>query len=237
MNAYIMGGSRGIGAAAVRLFCARGWNTAFTYLLSEKEARSLASEFEGHTMPFRADGASWQQSELFAAAAEERFGPPDVLIYCAGISHIGLFQQMSEAEWDRLMDVNLKGAAGACRAVIPGMVRRRSGSIILVSSMWGQVGASCEAAYSASKAGVIGLAKALAKELGPSGVRVNCVAPGVIETDMNSGLDRASLDELAERTPLGRLGTPLEVAETMIFLAESAFITGQVICPNGGFVI
>jgi len=237
MNALITGGSRGIGAAAVRLFTSKGWNTAFTYLNSEREALALEEQIGSSAFAFRADAASRKETENFVRAARARFGPEDLLICNAGISYCGLFQTMKEEDWDRVIDVNLKGAANACMAVIPSMVQRKAGCILLVSSMWGLAGASCEAAYSASKAGLIGLGKALAKELGPSGIRVNCIAPGIIDTRMNAEYDDSARECMLEMTPLGRFGTAEEIAETMLFLAQSGFITGQVISPNGGFVI
>ncbi len=237
MNVLITGGSRGIGAAAVRLFCRQGWKVAFTYLNSQKEALALEAQMGPAAHAIRADAASAQETLAFTRAAEERFGPPDVLICNAGISYLGLFQSMSLEDFKRVIDVNLIGAANACRAVIPSMVRRKEGCILLVSSMWGQVGASCEVAYSAAKAGLIGLGKALAKELGPSGIRVNCIAPGAIDTDMNKLLDESARQDLCSQTPLGRLGRAQEVADTMLFLVKSGFLTGQVISPNGGLVI
>ena len=151
----------------------------------------------------------------------------------------GLLTDMTDADWRRVLDVDLSGAFYCCRAALPAMIHNKWGRILLVSSMWGQVGASCEAAYSAAKAGVIGLGRALAKEVGPSGVTVNCVAPGVVETDMMAGFSAEDKAALAEETPVGRLGTPEEVARALVFLAgpDSDFITGQVLGVNGGLVI
>ena len=163
----------------------------------------------------------------------------DLLVNNAGIAQQKLFTDVTEEEWDRIFAVNVKGLYTCCRAVVPHMVRRHAGSIINVSSIWGEVGASCEVPYSASKAAVIGFTKALAKELGPSGIRVNCVSPGVIATEMNAALDPETLDALREETPLGTIGTPEDAARAILWLAgeDSAFVTGQVLGVNGGFVI
>ena len=167
------------------------------------------------------------------------FGTPDLMVCYAGVARQELFTQTSPESWRSLMGVNLDGVFHCCQAVLPGMLHRKAGKIITLSSMWGQVGASCEVAYSAAKAGVIGLTKALAKELGPSGITVNCVAPGVIDTEMNAALDPETKAALGEETPLGRLGTPRDVAEAICFLAGPGgdYFTGQVLAPNGGFVI
>ena len=155
----------------------------------------------------------------------------------AGICHTGLLSQITEAQWDRLFDVNVKGIYHCVNAAMPHFLKKQSGAIITVSSMWGQVGASCEAAYSATKGAVIALTKALAQELGPSGIRVNCVAPGVIETDMCANVTPEIMDELKDQTPVGRNGTPADVAKAMRYLADADFVTGQVLGVNGGFVL
>ena len=164
-------------------------------------------------------------------------GPVDILICCAGICWYGLLQSMEEEAWDRIFDVNVKGVYNCVRAAMPGFLEHQRGSIVTVSSMWGRVGASCEAAYSATKGAVIALTKALAKELGPSGIRVNCVAPGVILTDMCANVSPEVLEELAEEAPLGRNGTPEDVARAMEYLALAEFITGHVLNVDGGFAI
>ena len=164
-------------------------------------------------------------------------GPVDILICNAGIMHFGLLSMMEEKDWDRLFDVNVKGIYHCVSAAMPGFLRNQAGCIITVSSMWGQVGASCEAAYSATKGAVIALTKALAKELGPSGIRVNCVAPGVILTDMCACLDPEILEELRQESPIGKNGTPEDVAAAIEYLAFAPFVTGQVLGVNGGFVI
>ncbi len=234
-TALITGGSRGIGAAVARRFAGEGYRVIINYKRSEAEARALAEELGG--IAVRADVGDPKQVAAMADEIGERFGALDVLVNNAGISHIGLFTDMTEAEWQRMIDVNLGGAFRVTKSLIKPMIARQSGCVINISSMWGQVGASCEAAYSASKAGLIGLTKALAKELGPSGIRVNCIAPGVIETDMNAELSGDTLSALADDAPLMRLGAPEDVADAAYFLAESGFITGQVLGVNGGFVI
>ena len=227
----ITGGSRGIGAAAVRRFAAAGHRVYFLYQSNEEAARAVAAE-TGATA-IRADVSVKQDVD----AAFRQCGRVDILVCNAGISRIGLMSMTDGAEWDRMFDVNVKGMYHCINAAMPGFLQEQSGSIVTVSSMWGQVGASCETPYSATKGAVISMTKALAKELGPSGIRVNCVAPGVILTDMCAELDDETLSELAEETPLGRNGTPEDVAGAIEFLANAAFITGQVLGVNGGLVI
>lgn len=227
----ITGGSRGIGAAAVEAFTARGDRVFFLYEKNQEAARTVAEKTGA--IPICCDVARGDQvKEAFAQIPDV-----DVLICNAGIMHFGLLSQMAEADWDRLFDVNVKGIYHCVNAAMPAFLRKQRGCIITVSSMWGQVGASCEAAYSATKGAVIGLTKALSKELGPSGIRVNCVAPGVILTDMCAGLEEEILTGLAEDTPLGRNGNPQDVAKAMVYLAEADFVTGQVLGVSGGFVM
>ena len=240
--ALITGGSRGIGAAAARLFARRGWGVAVGCGQNRERAETLTGELSRMGVPalcVQADVADAGQVQRMANTVLEQFGRLDVLVCCAGVSHVGLISQISEDEWRRLFAVNVDGVHHCCRAVLPHMLERKSGSIVTVSSMWGQVGASCEAAYSATKGAVIAYTRALAKELGPSRIRVNCVAPGVIDTEMNAHLTTEELMALAEETPLGRIGTPEEAAAAIAFLAgeESSFLTGQVVCPNGGLVV
>lgn len=228
----ITGASRGIGAACARLFAKSGYDVIINYNDSKEEALRLAREIGAETI--RADVSnSAQVDDMFKAAGEV-----NILVNNAGISGFYMLDAMSDDEWNKMIGVNLNGVFYCTRAVLPQMLRRKSGAIVNVSSMWGICGSSCEAAYSASKAGVIGLTKALAKEVGPSGIRVNCVAPGAIDTDMNKKLGRDAIKELCEETPLGRLGSPEEVARAILFLADDdGFITGQVLSPNGGLVI
>lgn len=240
--ALITGGSRGIGAAAARLFAQRGWGVAVGCDKSRDRAEALVRELAGLGVPamaVRADVADEGQVRGMVDNVLEKFCQLDILVCSAGISHGGLISQIDGEQWRRLFAVNVDGVHHCCRAVLPHMLGRQSGSIVTVSSMWGQVGASCEAAYSATKGAVIAYTKALAKELGPSNIRVNCVAPGVIDTDMNANLTPDDMAALADETPLGRIGTPKEAAAAIAFLAsdEASFITGQVLAPNGGFVI
>jgi 3-oxoacyl-[acyl-carrier protein] reductase len=230
-NVVITGGSRGIGAAAVELFAARGDKVWFLY---EKEHSCAANVAEktGATA-ICCDVADKQAVEKAFAQIPE----VDILICNAGIMDFAPMTMLTEARWDRLFAVNVKGVYNCVGAAMASMLQKQAGCIITVSSMWGQVGASCEAAYSATKGAVIALSKALAKELGPSGIRVNCVAPGVILTDMCAGLDQETLDALAEEACVGRNGTPMDVAKAMAYLADADFVTGQVLPVNGGFII
>ena len=229
-HVLINGGSRGIGAAAVRAFVRAGFAVSFFYLNSRERAEALAAETGA--LALRCDVAE----ENAVAEAVASLPPVDVLVNNAGISHVGLISQISPAEWDRLFAVNVKGIYHTVRAVLPAMLAKQSGVILNVSSMWGQAGASCEAAYSATKGAVLALTQALARELGPSGIRVNALSPGVIDTEMNAHLSPAELQALAEQTPLGRIGSPREVAEVMVWLARASFVTGQNIPVNGGFL-
>lgn len=236
-TALITGGSRGIGAACVRRLAAEDFRVAFCYKSREAEALALAAETGAWALP--CDVSQKEQVEKLLDTVLEKFCQLDILLCAAGVSHLGLISQIDGDQWRRLFAVNVDGVHHCCRAVLPHMLGRKSGSIVTVSSMWGQVGASCEAAYSAAKGAVIAYTKALAKELGPSNIRVNCVSPGVIDTEMIAHLSPADRAALAEETPLGRIGTAEEAAAAAAFLAsdEASFLTGQVVCPNGGFVI
>lgn len=235
-NVLIIGGSRGIGAEAVRQF-AKDNRVAFTYFKSEREADALRQE-TGAT-PVRCDVKFSNSVKVAVDKAFDVLGTIDVLICNAAISDINLITDIGEERWEEVIDTNLNGVYYAINYVLPSMISRKTGSIITVSSMWGQVGASCEVAYSAAKAGVIGLTKALAKEVGPSGIRVNSIAPGMIDTDMNKDIDDETVTAIRDETPLCRIGTPEDVVKVMKFLAsdESSFVTGQVIGTNGGLVI
>ena len=230
-SVVITGGSRGIGAAAVELFSDRGDRVFFLYE-KEHDAAAAVAEKTGATAICCdvADGEA-------VRSAFRKIGDVDILICNAGIVHYGLMSMMEEAAWDRIFAVNVKSIYHCVNAAMPSFLQKQRGSIVTVSSMWGQVGSSCEAAYSATKGAVIALTKALAKELGPSGVRVNCVAPGVILTDMCASVDPEILAGMAEETPLGRNGTPEDVAKAMAYLADAEFITGQVLGVSGGYVI
>ena len=227
----ITGGSRGIGAAAVELFASRGHRVYFLYEKNHEAARAVAEKTGAS--PICCDVAD----PAAVQAAFRQIQDVDVLVCNAGICHYGLMSMMDESAWDRIFDVNVKGIFNCVNAAMPTFLRKQAGSIITVSSMWGQVGASCEAAYSATKGAVIALTKALAQELGPSGIRVNCVAPGVIATDMCANVDPEILAGMAEDTPVGRNGTPMDVARAMEYLAEAEFITGHILSVNGGYVI
>ena len=230
-HVVITGGSRGIGAEAVRQFARRGDRVTFLYARRHAAAEALARETGAEAISCDvADPAA--VGETF-----RRIGDVDVLICNAGIAHQGLITDIGEDEWHRLFEVNVHGVYRCVCAALPGMIRRQAGCIITVASMWGQVGASCEVCYSATKGAVIAMTKALAKELGPSNIRVNAVAPGLIDTDMTANLDEDTLAELHEATPLGRSGTPADVAQAMVWLADAEFVTGQVLPVNGGFVI
>ena len=227
----ITGGSRGIGAAAVKRFASKGHTVFFLYEKNHDAAR-MVSETTGAT-PICCDVADSTAVE----AAFRQIGDVDILICNAGICHTGLMSSMTETDWDRLFAVNVKGIYHCVNAAMPAFLKKQAGSIVTVSSMWGQVGASCEVAYSATKGAVIAMTKALAKELGPSGIRVNCVAPGVILTDMCAEVEPEILKEMANETPVGRNGTAEDVAEAMEYLATAPFITGEVLSVSGGYVI
>ena len=237
----ITGASRGIGAAAARAFAAAGYAVAINYCRSREAALRLTEELtaQGCTaLPVQADVSDPEQVRRMVDNVLEKFCQLDTLICNAGTAWRGLLCDITDEDWCMLRGTDLDGVLYCCRAVYRHMVSRKSGRILTVSSMWGRSGASCEAAYSAAKAGVIGLTQALARELGPSGITVNCVAPGVINPGMNAGLAPADLRALAEETPLGRLGTPRDVAQTLLFLAspEAGFLTGQVLGVDGGFL-
>ena len=234
---WITGGSSGIGKAAVRKFAGAGDRVAFTFLHSEAAARALESETGAFAI--RADVSASAQVNRARDAILSRFGRIDVLVCAAGVAGKGLLMDQTDEAYDRIMNTNLFGTFAAIRAVLPCMIERRGGSIVTVSSMWGETGGACEALYSASKAGIIGLTRAVAKEVGSAGIRVNCISPGVIDTPMNADLSPEDVDSLVEETPLGRIGMAEEVAEAICFLAGegAGFITGQVLPVNGGIVI
>ena len=227
----ITGGSRGIGAAAVARFAAKGCRVFFLYEKEHEKAAAVAAA-TGATAICCDVSNGKAVKEAFAA-----IGDVDTLICNAGICHSGLMSMQSEESWDRLFDVNVKGIYHCVNAAMPAFLQKQAGCIITVSSMWGQVGASCEVGYSATKGAVIAMTKALAKELGPSGIRVNCVAPGVILTDMCANVDPEILAEMATEAPLGRNGTPEDVAKAMEYLAGADFVTGEILSINGGYVI
>ena len=231
LNVVITGGSRGIGAACVALFAGRGDRVSFLYEKDHAAAAAVAERTGATAICCDvADGAAVRQ-------AFSQIGPVDVLVCNAGICHYGLMSMLSEEDWDRIFAVNVKGIYHCVNAAMPGFLQKQAGSVVTVSSMWGQVGSSCEAAYSATKGAVIALTKALAKELGPSGIRVNCVAPGVIMTDMCANVDPEVLEEMAQENPVGRNGKAEDVAKAIAYLADAEFVTGQVLPVNGGYIM
>ena len=236
-TALITGGSRGIGAAVAKRLAAEGCRVAICYRENAEAAAAVAKEVDGAALC--CDVSDPVQVRKMVDTVLEKFCQLDILVCNAGVAWQGLTQDMGDTDYRRIMGTDLDGVFYCCRAVLPRMIARKYGRIVTLSSMWGQVGGSCEAAYSAAKAGVIGLTKALAKEVAPSGVTVNCVAPGVVDTDMVRLLGAQTLADLAEETPLGRLGTAEDVARCVSFLCSTAgdFLTGQVLAPNGGLVI
>lgn len=230
-KALVTGSSRGIGAATARALAGSGWRVTINYIQSREKAEALAAELG--TEAVRADVSDSAQVQAMFDAA----GPFDLLVCNAGIAWSGLLTDMTYSEWRRIVDVNLGGVFNCCRAAIPHMVHEKRGCILCMSSILGVYGGSCETAYSATKGGIIAFVKGLAKELGPSGIRVNAVAPGVILTDMVAHVDPAVLEALREETPLERNGRPEDVAKAMVYLAGAEFITGQILPVNGGFVI
>lgn len=230
-HVLITGGSRGIGAAAVRAFAAEGFEVSFFYEKNHEAAQAVSGETGARAVCCDvADGDA-------VRAAVAKLPPVDILINNAGICHYGLISQITEAQWQRLFAVNVHGIYHCVNAVLPAMLQKQSGCILNIASMWGQVGASCEVAYSATKGAVIALTKALAQELGPSHIRVNCVSPGVILTDMCASVGDETLRALAEQTPLGKNGSPDEIAAALLYLARAEFVTGQNLPVNGGFVL
>lgn len=239
----ITGASGGIGQAAALAFWQKGCNVVLHYNIHGDTAKDLCRDMN-NTRPRSAiaistDITSRGQVNALFDKAEKELGAVEVLVNNAGIAQQKLFTDLSDSDWDLMFDVNVKGMFYCCQRAVPQMIRQKHGKIINVSSMWGQVGASCEVHYSAAKGAVIAFTKALAKELGPSGIQVNCVAPGVIDTPMNGHLSLDILEALKEETPLGAIGTPQDVAESILFLGSSAsdFITGQILAPNGGIII
>ncbi len=238
----VTGGSRGIGAEIVNVLAKNSYDVAFTYnssyenaLLIKKKADASGSVVE----TYKCDVSNRAEVNSLIENVISDFGKIDLLINNAGVSQERLFTDITDKEWDNVFNINVKGVFNCSQAVLPYMIKRHSGNIINISSMWGQVGASCEVAYSASKAAVIGLTKALAKEVAPSGINVNCICPGVICTDMMASYTNKDIDDLREQTPLGIIGMPSDIANMVAFLASgnSKFITGQVFGVNGGFVI
>lgn len=238
----VTGASRGIGKACALAFGKSGVNVIINYTRSKEKAEEVCDEISklgGRALPFCADVADRKAVDEMIAFAHSNFGSISILVNNAGIAEQIMFCDITEEKWDRMFNVDVKGVYNCIQAALPDMIHNKSGRIINISSMWGITGASCEVHYSAAKAAVIGMTKALAKELGPSGITVNAIAPGVISTEMNGNISEEIMSELKEETPIGRIGTPEDIAETALFLAspKASFITGEVISVNGGFVI
>lgn len=238
----VTGASRGIGKACALAFGKSGADVIVNYTRSKKKAEEVCEEISklgGRALPFCADVADRKAVDEMIAFAHSNFGSISTLVNNAGIAEQIMFCDITEEKWDRMFAVDVKGVYNCIQAALPDMIHNKSGRIINISSMWGITGASCEVHYSAAKAAVIGMTKALAKELGPSGISVNAIAPGVISTEMNGNISEEIMSELKEETPIGRIGSPEDIAETALFLAspQASFITGEVISVNGGFVI
>lgn len=242
-TAVVTGASRGIGAACAVALAKSGYNVILGYKVNKERAENLAevliSGYGVAAIAQKADVSVSSEAQALIDTAYRNFGAVDVLVNNAGIAGYKLFTDITDEDWAQMIGTNLTGVFNCSRAAVKYMVNQKSGSIVNISSMWGQVGASCEVHYSAAKAGVIGLTQALAKEVAPSGIRVNCVCPGVIKTDMLSEIDDETIAALMEETPLGRIGTPKDIADSVAFLCSdrAEFITGQILGVNGGFVI
>lgn len=232
-NIIVTGGSRGIGRAIVEKFASNGFRVILNYKNSDKIAEEIKNKYYENVVLYKADVSKFDEVKVMCDFCIKEFGKIDVLVNNAGISQIKPFADITEEDWDNIMNVNLKGVYNCTKCVIDNMIHNKQGKIINISSIWGEVGGSCEVHYSASKAGIIGFTKALAKEMGLSNIQVNCVSPGIIDTEMNSMHD---LEELKNDVPLNKIGTPQDIAETVYFLASDAanYITGQVISVNGG---
>lgn len=239
----ITGASRGIGAECARTFAKNGYNVAVNYFRSEKNALDLKAEINdggGVAEIFKADVSDEKQVEEMISAVVKRFGKVNVLVANAGVSKSGVFSDMTQSDFDKIFDTNVRGVFNVVKGVLPHMYERESGSIVTISSIWGQTGGSCEVLYSMSKAAIIGMTKALAKEVAPMHIRVNSVSPGAIDTDMLSGMTDEEKEDFIMQTPLNRLGEPKDVADAVLFLADddkSSFITGHVLSVNGGYFI
>ena len=235
-NVLVTGGSRGIGKAIVEAFCGAGYNVAFTYKSSDKAAEEL--KMSTGALAIKADSEREEDIIRAVKLTKEALGSVDILVNNAAVSSVSLITDVSLEEWNRVMNTSATGAFLFSKYVLPHMIREKWGRIINISSMWGIVGASCEVHYSTAKAALIGFTKALAKEVGPSGITVNAIAPGVVRTDMNAVFSDEDMKALADETPVGRIAEPAEIARAVLFLAseESGFITGDVMNLSGGFI-
>lgn len=242
-TALVTGASGAIGSAVCTELAKRGYNIVINYNKNKESAlllqNKLQQEYCVNTLLCKADVSDRYQVDSMISECEKKFGGVDILVNNAGISQIKLFTDVTPDEWHNMINTNLFGAFNVTQAVLPYMIRNHSGVVVNISSMWGQTGASCEVSYSTAKAGLIGFTKALAKELAPSNITVNCVAPGVIRTQMLNEVDADIIEALKEETPVGRLGEPQDIANAVAFLTDekSSFITGQILGVNGGFVI
>ncbi len=242
-NVFITGGTRGIGKATVELFASKGFNVAFTYINSQNIAKQMEKELSikypnSIFQSFKANVASYEGMQDVAKKILSTFGKIDVIVANAGISKIAPFIDLTEQDYDEMLGINLKGVFNTIKPFLPSMIEQKNGKIVIVSSIWGLNGSSCESLYCASKAGQIGLMKSLAKELGPSNITVNCVCPGLIDTDMNSELSEEDKQQIIEETPMNRIGTPSDVANAIYFLSSdnATFITGQTLTVDGGWI-
>lgn len=239
-TAIVTGASRGIGAATARLLAQSGYNVVVNYCKNENAADAVVAAiraYGGEAVAFCADVTKAPQAQALCDFAMQQYGHIDLLVNNAGVAYILLLTDTTDAQYDRLLDGNMRSVFNMCRAAASTMVRAHSGVIVNVGSMWGEVGAACESVYSASKAAVIGFTKSLAKELGPSGIRVNAVSPGFVDTDMNRFLEEETRAEIIEQTPVSRAGKPEDIARAVLYLAEADFVTGQVLGVNGGLII
>ncbi|MBR3835505.1 MAG: SDR family oxidoreductase [Clostridia bacterium] len=240
-TALITGSARGIGAATAALFADMGYNVVINYNTSESDATALCEKIKtcgGNAIAIQADVSKINDARRLFDEAKKAFGQVDVLVNNAGIAQQKLFTDITQEDYDRMFDCNVKSVFNCCQCALPDMIHNKCGRIINISSMWGVAGASCEVHYSASKAAVIGMTKALAREVAPSGITVNCIAPGVIDTPMNKCFDEETVGALKDETPVGRLGTPDDIARAVVFLADekNSFITGQTLGVDGGFI-
>ena len=238
----VTGSSRGIGRAIAKAFAKQGDRVVINYIEQKEAAEQVKEEIVrdgGRAIVVQCDVSDEQQVKKMITTIEHKFSPVEVLVNNAGIAEMALFTDIETSTWERMFDVNVKGMYLCCKYVLPGMISRKKGKIVNISSVWGLVGASCETHYSATKGAILAFTKALAKEEGPSNIQVNAVAPGAVLTDMLSGFDEETLQMVADETPAGRLGQPEDIAETVVFLSseKANVITGQIISPNGGFVV